>query len=144
MEIAHRDFDPSPVEPRVALFFPLQGRMCSVDQCTTKLDGAYRYKRCEQHRLQNRYQLKMMRAKGTKVQDGLRAGITANSTAMGGTVNSINEQKGTQKAVERGGQGDGCFGGEGNIGTSADGGCNLPSKAGKVKEVCSFILVSPK
>ena len=39
--------------------------MCTVSHCRQVLPGSYRYKRCEQHRLQNRYHsnLKRLREK---------------------------------------------------------------------------------
>ena len=42
--------------------------MCTVSHCHKILPGFYRYKRCEQHRLQNRYhsKLKRVREKGEK------------------------------------------------------------------------------
>jgi len=47
---------------------PLPARMCTVSHCHKILPGYYRYKRCEQHRLQNRHhsQLKRVREKEVK------------------------------------------------------------------------------
>ncbi|KAF8957393.1 hypothetical protein BDZ97DRAFT_109410 [Flammula alnicola] len=47
---------------------PLPARMCTVSHCHKLLPGYYRYKRCEQHRLQNRHhsQLKRVREKEIK------------------------------------------------------------------------------
>ena len=46
----------------------LPARMCTVSHCHKILPGYYRYKRCEQHRLQNRHhsQLKRVREKEVK------------------------------------------------------------------------------
>lgn len=46
----------------------LPARMCTVSHCHKILPGYYRYKRCEQHRLQNRHhsQLKRVREKDVK------------------------------------------------------------------------------
>ena len=46
----------------------LPARMCTVSHCHKILPGYYRYKRCEQHRLQNRHhsQLKRVRERETK------------------------------------------------------------------------------
>ena len=46
----------------------LPSRMCTVSHCHKILPGYYRYKRCEQHRLQNRHhsQLKRVREKEVK------------------------------------------------------------------------------
>ena len=37
--------------------------MCTVSHCHQILPGFYRYKRCEQHRLQNRYHSKLKRVR---------------------------------------------------------------------------------
>jgi len=42
---------------------PLAARMCTVSHCHKVLPGYYRYKRCEQHRLQNRYHSQLKRYK---------------------------------------------------------------------------------
>ncbi|KAF9479869.1 hypothetical protein BDN70DRAFT_661639 [Pholiota conissans] len=42
---------------------PLPARMCTVSHCHKILPGCYRYKRCEQHRLQNRYHSKLKRTR---------------------------------------------------------------------------------
>lgn len=41
--------------------FQLPARMCTVSHCHKLLPGLHRYKRCEQHRLQNRYHSKLKR-----------------------------------------------------------------------------------
>ncbi|KJA17422.1 hypothetical protein HYPSUDRAFT_1022244 [Hypholoma sublateritium FD-334 SS-4] len=52
---------------------PLPARMCTVSHCHKILPGSYRYKRCEQHRLQNRHhdhtKLKRIRRKKPKAAD---------------------------------------------------------------------------
>ena len=42
---------------------PTPARMCTVSHCYQILPGFYRYKRCEQHRLQNRYHSKLKRVR---------------------------------------------------------------------------------
>ncbi|KAF5336376.1 hypothetical protein D9611_006716 [Ephemerocybe angulata] len=42
---------------------PLPARMCTVSHCHQILPGYYRYKRCEQHRLQNRHHSKLKRVR---------------------------------------------------------------------------------
>ncbi|TFK68545.1 hypothetical protein BDN72DRAFT_675058 [Pluteus cervinus] len=62
-------FEPSNQStPTETLPFTLPARMCTVSHCHKILPGFYRYKRCEQHRLQNRYhsQLKRVREKVVK------------------------------------------------------------------------------
>ena len=41
----------------------LPARMCTVSHCHQILPGYYRYKRCEQHRLQNRHHSKLKRVR---------------------------------------------------------------------------------
>ncbi|KAF9004746.1 hypothetical protein BDQ17DRAFT_410393 [Cyathus striatus] len=55
---------------------PLPERMCTVSHCHKVLPGFYRYKRCEQHRLQNRYHSKLKRVR-EKVEkaDGPSEGV---------------------------------------------------------------------
>ncbi|KAG5636912.1 hypothetical protein H0H81_006447 [Sphagnurus paluster] len=52
-------------------------RMCTVSHCHKVLPGFYRYKRCEQHRLQNRQhsQLKRVREKGAKSEGETDEGV---------------------------------------------------------------------
>lgn len=69
--------------------------MCTVSHCHKILPGFYRYKRCEQHRLQNRYhsQLKRVREKEVKTAGpdqfiqavGTSSEMTEGSSAMGGS-----------------------------------------------------------
>ncbi|PPR05072.1 hypothetical protein CVT24_010259 [Panaeolus cyanescens] len=64
---------------------PLPARMCTVSHCHRILPGYYRYKRCEQHRLQNRYhsQLKRVREKGGVIGSSASgAGGSASSTLI--------------------------------------------------------------
>ncbi|KAF6745719.1 hypothetical protein DFP72DRAFT_924909 [Ephemerocybe angulata] len=42
---------------------PLPARMCTVSHCHQILPGYYRYKRCKQHRLQNRHHSKLKRVR---------------------------------------------------------------------------------
>lgn len=42
---------------------PTPARMCTVSHCHQILPGFYRFKRCEQHRLQNRYHSKLKRVR---------------------------------------------------------------------------------
>ncbi|KAF5383235.1 hypothetical protein D9615_004919 [Tricholomella constricta] len=73
---------------------PPSARMCTVSHCHKILPGLYRYKRCEQHRLQNRYhsQLKRVREKGLDGAGGADAG------ADGG-----DEKVSTEKQEQNGG-----------------------------------------
>lgn len=58
---------------------PLPARMCTISHCHRILPGYYRYKRCEQHRLQNRYhsQLKRVREKGGVMGCSSAVGVEA-------------------------------------------------------------------
>lgn len=74
---------------------PLPARMCTVSHCHKILPGFYRFKRCEQHRLQNRYhsQLKRVREKEVKAAGpdpsehaiGALSEMTEGSSAKGGS-----------------------------------------------------------
>lgn len=57
----------------------LPARMCTVSHCHKILPGYYKYKRCEQHRLQNRHhsQLKRVREKEVKAVEPEDVGIEA-------------------------------------------------------------------
>ncbi|KAJ7651545.1 hypothetical protein DFH06DRAFT_1207340 [Mycena polygramma] len=48
---------------------PLPARMCTVSHCHNLLPGFYRYKRCETHRIQNRWHSKLKRGR-EKVEKG--------------------------------------------------------------------------
>jgi hypothetical protein len=74
---------------------PPPARMCTVSHCHKILPGFYRFKRCEQHRLQNRYhsQLKRVREKGIKAAGSdqsmqamdVSSEMTEGSSAMSGS-----------------------------------------------------------
>lgn len=55
---------------------PFPARMCTVSHCHAILTGDYKYRRCEQHRVQNRHhsKLKRVREKEMKVQAAAQAG----------------------------------------------------------------------
>ena len=62
---------PHPTDPSPGgMMPPLPARMCTVAHCHKILPGSYRYKRCEQHRLQNRHhdQSKLKRVRRNKSQ----------------------------------------------------------------------------
>ncbi|KAJ7922810.1 hypothetical protein B0H13DRAFT_1981833 [Mycena leptocephala] len=48
---------------------PLPARMCTVSHCHNLLPGFYRYKRCETHRIQNRWHSKLKRGR-EKIEKG--------------------------------------------------------------------------
>lgn len=48
---------------------PLPARMCTVSHCHKILPGFYRYKRCETHRIQNRWHSKLKRGR-EKIEKG--------------------------------------------------------------------------
>lgn len=89
--------------------FPLPARMCTVSHCHKILPGFYRYKRCEQHRLQNRYhsQLKRVREKEVKkVGPGEGSVITEGATGKGDggrmhREDRLRKKKGKVKVKER-------------------------------------------
>ncbi|KAF9549069.1 hypothetical protein CPC08DRAFT_769150 [Agrocybe pediades] len=60
------------VSPYTSFDDALPARMCSVSHCHRVLPGYYRFKRCEQHRLQNRHHshLKRVRRKANKSIQG--------------------------------------------------------------------------
>lgn len=69
---------------------PLPARMCTVSHCHKILPGYYCYKRCEQHRLQNRHhsKLKRVREKGDKVVDSSEGASTMEGVSIASIVPS--------------------------------------------------------
>ena len=49
-------------------FGPFPARMCTVSHCHAILPGQYKYRRCEQHRLQNRHHSKLKRVREKEVK----------------------------------------------------------------------------
>lgn len=59
---------PEPTAATDPYFNPTPARMCTVSHCHRILPGFYRYKRCEQHRLQNRHHSKLKRVREKEVK----------------------------------------------------------------------------
>ncbi|KAH9477548.1 hypothetical protein JR316_0009770 [Psilocybe cubensis] len=77
----------------------LPARMCTVSHCHKILPGHYRYKRCEQHRLQNRQHSKLKRVREKGVNSiGAGQGV-ANTEDMAATSQTAMED-GTVKTQE--------------------------------------------
>ncbi|KAJ7687379.1 hypothetical protein B0H17DRAFT_1070024 [Mycena rosella] len=71
-----REGVPMPMDPldtrysrQVPAEVPLPARMCTVSHCHKILPGFYRYKRCETHRIQNRWHSKLKRGR-EKIEKG--------------------------------------------------------------------------
>ncbi|GLB38951.1 hypothetical protein LshimejAT787_0601130 [Lyophyllum shimeji] len=124
----------------------LGARMCTVSHCHKLLPGFYRYKRCEQHRLQNRYhsQLKRVREKGEKAGTGTGlasgAGVSEGEGEVdgggegedGGADGDAEEEEQTKEQAEGDGEpGDGS--GEGDGEGEGEGG-NDAENADKLKK----------
>src|ERR1700723_2956337 len=52
---------------------PFPARMCTVSHCHAILPGQYKYRRCEQHRLQNRHHSKLKRVREKEVKAQARS-----------------------------------------------------------------------
>lgn len=76
---------------------PLPARMCTVAHCHKILPGSYRYKRCEQHRLQNRHhdhtKLKRVRRKKPKAADPDGPSATDDAVQQAPSESSDNVKK---------------------------------------------------
>ncbi|KAF8215766.1 hypothetical protein K438DRAFT_2008051 [Mycena galopus ATCC 62051] len=59
----------APSEDSLATLPPLPDRMCTVSHCHNILPGSYRFKRCETHRIQNRWHSKLKRGR-EKIEKG--------------------------------------------------------------------------
>ena len=82
----------------------LPARMCTVSYCHKILPGYYRYKRCEQHRLQNRHhsQLKRVREKEVKAggpEEAMLVG-TSPETEADGSVEKDEQDKEKQETKQ--------------------------------------------
>ncbi len=104
---------PHPTDPSLGTMMgPLPARMCTVAHCHRILPGSYRYKRCEQHRLQNRHhdQSKLKRVRRNKSQiaeaEGRSATDEGAQQAQSGTgdrVKKVRKRKGKDGTPGEGG-----------------------------------------
>jgi hypothetical protein len=73
---------------------PLPARMCTVSHCHKILPGYYRYKRCEQHRLQNRHHSQLKRVREKEVKSvGPEDGATALEIDENGLNTAISAER---------------------------------------------------
>jgi hypothetical protein len=74
---------------------PLPARMCTVSHCHKILPGYYRYKRCEQHRLQNRHHSQLKRVREKEVKS---VGPEDDATPLEIDENGLNTPDGAERA----------------------------------------------
>lgn len=81
-------------------------RMCTVSHCHKILPGFYRYKRCEQHRLQNRYHSKLKRVR-EKVVKAIGPGGSSVGSRTGGEEGEDHENNKGEGGSRNNGKGKG-------------------------------------
>ncbi|KAF8872505.1 hypothetical protein BD779DRAFT_334072 [Infundibulicybe gibba] len=79
---------------------PPPARMCTVSHCHKILPGFYRYKRCEQHRLQNRYHSKLKRGREKSEKGTSGSGADTNTGIKGDqSVESGSDEGGAEGSL---------------------------------------------
>jgi hypothetical protein len=123
----------------------LPARMCTVSHCHKILPGNYRYKRCEQHRLQNRRhsQLKRVREKEVKGVGPEKGAVLAEiprEMEVGGRADKDKEKK--EQEAKQANVAPTTAGIEAGVSSTTDGGDSESQKIKSHDQVCLWFTFS--